>query len=127
MRIYDLFLIEAVVPIDSIVSQCMEIVNKSLVDYMDEIGKYRESNWSDDPDILYEVLENNTQNEIFSWGMIQPGYGHPIDWYIHSAALKDDGSILINLDYETIYENFGAKTKSGVALRLSPQSKASRY
>ena len=110
MRVYDLFLVKPVYPLADIVSRCMRIVNESLMNYTNKIEKYNDANWSDDPDILYEILDKNSKGEIFSWGMIQPGYGNPIDWYIHSAALKDDGSILINLDYETLYENFGPKT-----------------
>ena len=110
MRVYDLYLLEAVEPLYDVVSRCMSIVEESLKVYEQRIGKYKFAHWSDDPDLLYRLLENRSQDEIFSWIMIPPGHGDPVDWYIHSAAIKEDGSVGIHLDYTSMDENFGPKT-----------------
>ena len=109
MRVFDLYFIEGLDPLEDVVSTCMNIVNKSVNTYMEEVEKV-DNDWSDDPDLLAELLCENSFGTIFSWNLTPEGNGEPVDWYIHSANVDNDGRINFNLDEQTIDGKFGSKT-----------------
>jgi len=110
MRIFDLYFIEALDPLEDVVSSCMNIVDKCVNDYMKIIEKYDYDHWTDDPDILKDLLQENSKGTIFSWELAPKGNGNPVDWYIHSASMNEGDLIHFNLDYTTMEENFGPQT-----------------
>lgn len=111
MRVYDLYFNEAIEPIKEIVDACNGIVGKSVDEYLNIVREDDDAtNWDDDTELLAETLEKNSEGSIFNWNITPEGNGNPVDWYLHSATVNNDGEIYFNLDESTIDGKFGPAT-----------------
>jgi len=108
-----------------LIEKMNDILNHAISEYLKKItfiGKKDDGTvykiFDDDPELLEIILTKYSKNSPFSWSIAPEENKNPVDLYVHSASVYNNGNIHFNLDPITIENNWGPKTFKKIIMKI---------